>query len=117
MANHETRIETCPECNLPAHASETTDDGRHPNCVGASTLYHICDVTLSCPGRGRFSLPAFAVWASSSDHAAWIAERIVLCDRRTSDGALWRLEGAIRRESEAQGFVIQMTDDGPRLSR
>ena len=27
------RVDVCPVCKLPAHASETDDEGRHPHCA------------------------------------------------------------------------------------
>lgn len=51
-------IETCPICSHPAHASETDDLGRHPECALTLTLHgigctRILDVTVRDSNMGR----------------------------------------------------------------
>lgn len=106
-------VETCPACGRPAHASETDDRGLHPGCATPALVAHrVCCATLSCSGRGRYSLPEFVVFASSAQEAAWLVERIVLCDRRASDGMLWRIEGSLCAGDHTRDFVVQMVPDG-----
>lgn len=74
----------------------------------------LTNLTLSAPDRGTYLVPDFFVSAPDIDTAVSIATRIVLCDRRTSDGVFWLFAGSLgdRRGVIRNKFRIQMTDGG-----
>lgn len=74
-------IDTCPGCHLPAHASETDDDGYHPRCHGdvANAYLDVIETELVEIGANDL-LPYVTAARQHDDHAiavvaAYIAER------------------------------------------
>lgn len=72
--------------------------------------YHLTSITLSAPRRGRFAVPNFSVQAATPDEAADLCSKIVLCDRRTTDGILWTLAFTATSGEELVTFAITMRE-------
>lgn len=68
-------------------------------------FFHVTGNTLTAAGRGRYRVPNFAVYALDADSVVSTASKIVLCDRRTSDGVLWTFAGVVI-DSETGDVVL-----------